>query len=117
MQMTLLSFQQAIQQICEQLSLVQHKQYLVHLPLRIPQQNIAIPITLDDIHEDDESFTVTIASVTNARFVHGLTELEVEVTIENNDDVPTLTIADNNPNFSYPTVDAATVTSTCKNSC
>ena len=73
---------------------------------------IQIPITPDNIYEDNENFTVTISSITSevtqgvttARFTTGLSELSAVVTIPNSqeapydsnsfDPIPTLTIDD-----------------------
>ena len=53
---------------------------------------ISIPIKSDAIYEGDETFTVTINSVSTASFKAGVTEIPVTVTIIEDDPIPTFTI-------------------------
>ena len=53
---------------------------------------ITIPITPDTDQEGDETFTVTIENVSNARFTTGITSIPVKVTIIDND-APVLTVS------------------------
>ena len=55
--------------------------------------SISIPITSDEIHEGDETFTVAITAVTVATLGKNVASIPVKVTINDNDEVPTLTVS------------------------
>ena len=61
---------------------------------------IAIPITNDLETEENETFTVTLSSVSGAVFSSGQSNIVVQVTIIDDEGLPTLTLGSQNRNFS-----------------
>ena len=57
-------------------------------------QQVTVVTREDTTDEEDETFTLTLSSPTNAALSNGLTELEVTGTIENDDTPPELSVAD-----------------------
>ena len=63
---------------------------------------IEIPILDEDMHEADETFTITLSSLQNATFATGFSGT-ITVTIQNDDPLPTLTVS--SPTSSIPEID------------
>ena len=57
-------------------------------------KQVTVATREDTTDEDDETFTLTLSSPTNAELSNGLTELEALGTIENDDTPPELSVAD-----------------------
>ena len=75
-------------------------------------KTIVIPIINDDEVEEDQTFDLVLSNLTGAKFSGGVTSISETVTIEDDESLPTLTIAAKESYFAESESDGATFTLT-----